>query len=54
MKMDNADRLADPEKLYIGPTRFHGNSEKKLSRKEKLSPGGGHFDYRWEDENLIK
>ena len=25
-----------------------------LSRKKNQSPTGGHFDYRWETENLIR
>ena len=41
-------------KTYIY-TRFHRNYEKKIkSKKTKLSPGGGHFDYRWKAENLIR
>ena len=35
-------------------TRFQGNSENLIKPpppKKKLSPGGSHFDYRW---NLIR
>ena len=37
-------------------TRFQGDYKKKtLSPKKKnLAPGGGHFDYRWKAENLIR
>ena len=56
MKTDIANRLAAPENLYMHrPTRFQGNSEKKLNRpyKKQLLSAGGHFDYQWKAENLI-
>ena len=52
-KTDNANSLADPENLYI--PGFKGIVKKKLSRKKQIQlPGGGHFDYRWKAENLIR
>ena len=49
----NANRLTDPENLYI--PGFKGIMKKKIYLKKKIkSPGGGHFDYRRKAENLIR
>ena len=45
MKTDNVNRLVD-----IKNTSFQKNCLKKLGRKK----GGGHFDQRWEAENIIR
>ena len=48
MKTDNVNRFADPENLYL--PGFEEILKKNLVEKK----GGGHFDYRWKAENLIR